>query len=111
MVQSNLQSVIANAEAAGVDILVVTWVFQNAEMHELVQGLAPAGSAIKRIQLLADEVPWRERFDADPARPSIDEFFLDRYSSAQDTPADHRIDTSQMSVAEAADCVADLLGL
>ena len=111
MVQQNLAAVMANARTAGVDTLVVTWVFQSEDMQRLVEGLAPDGVAVVRVQLVADEATWRARFEADPERPPIDGFLLDRYATSQATPADHRIDVSTMGPDAAADAVVEVLGL
>lgn len=111
MVEANLRCVTANAEAAGVDTLVVTWVFQSAEMQALVQGLAPDGADIVRVQLIADETSWRSRFESDTDRPPINDFYVDRYWAAQQTPADHQIDVSTHSPAEVAEVLVDVLGL
>ncbi|HEY1179227.1 MAG TPA: hypothetical protein VGF17_23990, partial [Phytomonospora sp.] len=91
MVQANLRAVIGNAATAGVELLLVTWVFQEASFHELLRELAPDGVKVATVQLLAREATWRERWAADPARPPIDEFFTDRYRAAQATPADFAV--------------------
>lgn len=109
MVQANLRAVMANADTAGVEVLVVTWVFQNEEMQSLVRGLAPPGTQLVRVQLVADESAWRARFTADGARPPIDEFFLGRYRDAQRTSADHRVDTTGLDPRGTAAVLVELL--
>jgi len=109
MVQENLRCVMANAAAGGVDTLVITWVFQGPEMHALVEGLAPTGAEILRVQLVADEAPWRARFEADVERPPLNDFFIDRYRAAQLTPVDHRVDVSGDDPSVAAGVLAALL--
>lgn len=111
MLQANLQSVFANAESAGVDIIVVTWVFQSTQMQDLVRGLLPAGTPSTSIQLLADADTWRRRFQGDPSRPRVDAFFVQRYRDAQDTPCDHTVETGQREPAEIAFVIASLLEL
>ena len=109
MVQENLRSVMANAAAAVIDTLVVTWVFHDAEMHALVERLAPADAELVRIQLVADEASWRSRFEADVERPPLNDFAVSRYHAAQRTPADHRLDVSRDDPAAVAEVVAALL--
>lgn len=111
MLQANLRAVLANADAARVDIVVVTWVFQGPEMHRLVEGLVPAQSDVESIQLLAKIATWRQRFERDPERPAIDECFEGRYAAAQATHVDHRIDTDDLNPSEVADLVASIIGL
>lgn len=111
MLHGNLRTVLANADAGGVDIAVVTWVFQSRQMQELVRDLAPSGIAVRTIQLRADTECWRQRFESDQRRPAIDDFYRDRYASAQRTPADDVIDTTGSSAAYVAGRVAALIGL
>lgn len=111
MVESNLRCVLANSLRAGVNVVVVTWVFQNQGMHSLVRALLPDGASVLTIQLLASEERWRERFEGDGDRPAIDDFFLTRYAEAQATPADHRLDTNCMRPHEVAAEVAHLVGI
>ncbi|SEE93227.1 hypothetical protein [Jiangella alba] len=111
LAKSNLAAVLANAAAAGVEIVVVTWVFQSADLHELVRSLAPSGTPTTTVQLLAGEPGWRQRFTADPDRPPVDDFYLGRYAGAQATPADHRIDTDGRDIAAVAAELAALVGL
>jgi hypothetical protein len=59
MVQSNLAAVMNNGLIAGVEVLLVTWVFQSPEMHALVRRLAPPEVSLETIQLHVDETTWR----------------------------------------------------
>lgn len=111
MLQSNLTAVLANAVRAGVDVVVVTWVFQEPRFHDLVVGLAPAGTEVLTIQLVVDEVEWRKRFKDDPDRPPIDAFYVERYRQAQATPADHRIEVTHSTAVEVAAAIARVAGL
>ena len=111
MVESNLRAVLANALDAEIDLVVVTWVFQSAEMHDLVRQLAPPGVAVQTIQLIASEATWRARFEGDPNRPPIDAFFESRYAAAQVTPVDHRICTDDLDAASIATTLAATLRL
>ncbi|MGX9899091.1 hypothetical protein ACW0JT_02945 [Arthrobacter sp. SA17] len=54
------------------------------------------------VQLRASAKVWRERFELDAGRPSIDDFFEDRYVAAQSTPADHVVETDGLSVTQIA---------
>jgi len=94
MLEANLSAVIRNASSSGVDILLVTWVFQETSFHEMLRRLAPDGTEIMTVQLRVNEAEWRQRFADDCSRPPIDTFFLDRYRAAQTTPADRVIDTT-----------------
>lgn len=109
MLQRNLQAVLANADAAGVDVVIVTWVYQSGELHELVAGLAPLNSEPFTVQLRASDAVWRERFALDAVRPAIDEFFEHRYLAAQSTPADHIIETDGLDVIQIASMILKVL--
>lgn len=111
MVQGNLRAVLANANLASVDILVVTWVFQTPEMHALVEGLVPAEATVVSIQLHAEIATWRGRYEQDPERPPIDGFFESRYTAAQATAVDHTIDTDGLDPMEVAGLVSLIIGL
>jgi broad-specificity NMP kinase len=50
MMQANLRSVADHAAQAGVDVLVITWVFQSAEMHRLVSTLLPPSATCARAR-------------------------------------------------------------
>jgi hypothetical protein len=109
MLQRNLQAMLANAEAAGVDVVIVTWVYQTGEFHKLVADLAPLNSALFTVQLRASDTVWRERFTLDTVRPAIDEFYEHRYLAAQSTPADHIIETDGLDVTQIATVILKLL--
>jgi hypothetical protein len=109
MLQKNLQAMLANAEAASVDVVIVTWVYQSGELHKLVADLAPLNSEPFTIQLRATAPVWRERFALDAVRPAIDEFYEHRYSAAQSTPADHIIETDGLNVTQIATKILRLL--
>lgn len=111
MMRANLRAVAGNAARAGVDILVITWVFQSAGMHRLVVSLLPAGTAAVSVQLHASQGTWRRRCAADPERPLISEFYQDRYEQAQAAAADHVADTSGLTPAQIAGRVAAAIGL
>ena len=111
MVQSNLAAVMKNALIAGVEVLLVTWVFQNPEMHALVRRLAPPGVCFETIQLHVDESTWRARFASGGDRPAIDSFYVSRYVGAQSTGADHFVDTTEIDPLRAAEAVAEILAL
>lgn len=111
MVRANLAGVMANAHQGGIDILLVTWVFQHSDMHALVRGLAPEEATIETVQLLASEPIWRRRFEEDHERPPIDAFFESRYVGAQATPTDHRIETDRRDPEEVAAVLATILRL
>jgi hypothetical protein len=111
MVQANLRAVIANADAAGIELLLVTWVFQNQGMHDLVRSLSPRGLTTITVQLHAEPESWRRRFGTDPERPELDDFYRLRYYEAQRTPSDHVLNTdgklARVVAAELAALLAD----
>lgn len=111
MLHGNLRAVLANAAVAAVEVLLVTWVFQDSAMHDLIGGLAPEGSEISTVQLRLGEEAWRERFVADVTRPGIDQFFEQRYCQAQSTVADHLIDVDGLAPHEIATAVSSAIGL
>lgn len=102
MVEANLRAVAGNAARAGVDVLLITWVFQSAEMHRLVAGLLPPGTTSVSVQLLASPEVWRGRFEGDPERGEADDSYRRKYASAQGTPADHVIVTDGLTPGEVA---------
>lgn len=110
MMRANLRSVLANAEAAGIHTVIVTWVFQNQELRDVVIGLAPAGIEIITAQLTLGTSAWRARWTSDPTRPPIDLFFEDRYAAANSLSADHLLATDNRTVAQIASTVATALG-
>lgn len=111
MVEANLRAVADNAAQAGVDVLLITWVFQSTEMHRLVAGLLPPAVTSVSVQLLASQEAWRRRFEADPERGEVNEFYRGQYASAQDTPADHVIETDDLTPIEVARRVGEILSL
>lgn len=111
MLHGNLRAMIKNAAAAGVDILIVTWVFQDSSFHDLLNALAPDGVRTTTIQLRLSEAAWRTRFNSDPDRPEIDAFYINRYQAAQSTPVDHAIDTDSLNTPSVAMAVMAASGL
>jgi predicted kinase len=111
MLRANLRAVIGNACETGVEVLLLTWVFQSDEMHGQVAALLPPGVTTVSIQLRADAETWRARFDADPDRPAVNDFFRARYEGAQSTPVDHVVQTDQLSAVGVARQVAELVDL
>jgi chloramphenicol 3-O-phosphotransferase len=111
MVHANIRAVADHAAQAGVDLLVITWVFQSTEMHRLVAGLLPPTVTSTSIQLHAGRETWQQRFEGDPERHGINEYYQGRYTSAQATPADHVIDTDGLTPIEVARRVAEVLAL
>lgn len=111
MMQANLRAVIGNAATAGVELLLITWVFQQPSFHEMLRDLAPDGVKVVSVQLLAGERVWRDRWATDAGRPPIDDFYEDRYRTAQTTPADFAVNTDDLDVAATARAVAAHAGL
>lgn len=109
MLQRNLRALLANADAAGVDVVIVTWVYQSTHFHDLVAGLAPLNSETFTVQLRASDEVWRERFTVHAGRPAIDDFFEHRYLSAQSTPADYIIETDGLEVPQIASMLLRVL--
>ena len=111
MVEANLAAVLANAVRGGVDTVVVTWVFQGSHMHDLVRELAPEGVSFTTVQLVARAATWRARFGGDSTRAEIDAFYETRYAAAQQTEADHRIDTDGLDPVAIAEGLVHLLDI
>jgi chloramphenicol 3-O-phosphotransferase len=111
MVHANIRAVADHAAQAGVDLLLITWVFQSAEMHRLVAGLLPPTATSTSIQLHAGREAWQQRFEGDPERRGIDDYYQERYTSCQATPADHVIDTDGLTPVEVARLIAEILAL
>lgn len=111
MVHANIRAVAEHAAQAGVDILLITWVFQSTEMHRLVAGLLPPTVTSMSIQLHAGRETWQKRFEGDPERPGINEYYQERYASAQATPADHVIETDGLTPIEVARRIAEVAKL
>jgi chloramphenicol 3-O-phosphotransferase len=106
MMRANLRAVADHSAQAGVDVLLITWVFQSAEMHRLVTALLPPASRTTSVQMHAGYDTWSRRFAMDPERPSLDEFYRSRYTAAQETPADHVVETDGLTPIEVARWVA-----
>ena len=111
MVHANIRAMADHAAQAGVDILVISWVFQSPDMHRLVAGLLPPTATSMSIQLHASRETWCRRFEADPERRGINEYYHERYASAQATPADHVIDTDGLTPTEVAHRLAEVIEL
>ncbi|MFI7643175.1 AAA family ATPase [Nonomuraea sp. NPDC049400] len=111
MVRANLRAVAEHAATAEVDILVITWVFQSAEMHRLVAGLLPSGTPAISVQLHASRETWHQRFESDPERPGLTDFYRSRYTQAQTTVVDHVVDTDGLTPFEVARRVAEVTGV
>ncbi|MEV4637841.1 AAA family ATPase [Actinoplanes sp. NPDC049548] len=111
MVQANLRAVASHASEAEVDILLITWVFQSSEFHHLITGLLPAGTATMSVQLRAGEDTWVRRFEADPRRPGLNDFYWSRFAAAQATATDYTIETDGVTPTEVALRLAALVGL
>jgi hypothetical protein len=68
MMRANLRAVADHSAQAGVDVLLITWVFQSAEMHRLVTTLLPPASRTTSVQLyvlyvwVADPKPRAQAF-------------------------------------------------
>jgi hypothetical protein len=63
------------------------------------------------VQLHADHDTWVRRFEAEPRRPGLNDFYQSRYAAAQATPADHVVDTGGIAPEEVARRVAALIGI
>lgn len=111
LLHSNLRALLANAAAAGFQLVVITWVYQDSSMLDLLERLAPPGTAICKVQLRVSESTWRQRFAADTTRPAIDDFFRDRYQQAQATEVDYVIETDDLDPGAVAAAVASAIGL
>ncbi len=85
----NLRALLANAQRATVDVVVVTWVFADVEQYDLVVSLAPAGVDVMTVQLTASEPVWRLRFGSDPLRQPIAEVDVQRFVTHSTTGSDH----------------------
>jgi hypothetical protein len=108
MLQANLRAIAGNAYEAGVEVLLITWIFQSTEMHGLVTALLRNGVTTVSVQLRASADTWLARFEADPNLPAVNDFFRTRYGGAQATPADHVLETDQLDAFHVAHRVADL---
>ncbi|WP_277212759.1 AAA family ATPase [Isoptericola croceus] len=111
MVRANIRAVLSNARDAGVDHMVVTWVFQDAGMHDLLRSLAPADVATTTVQLLTSPETWATRIAGRRPGTEDDPFYLERYRQAQSVAADHLVMTDGLPPAEVAERVAAAAGL
>lgn len=109
--RANLTAVTAAALAARVDVLVITWVFQSTELHDVAASWLPEGVDVVTAQLVADEATWRRRFADDPRRPRLTPFFEGHSAQAQAVPATHVLDTSASDAAAVAGQLVEVLGL
>jgi hypothetical protein len=92
----NLRAVLANAQRAGVDTVVVTWVFATTAQHDLVRALAPADVDVTTVQLTASESVWRLRFGSDPLRKHPTDVDVQRW-------ADHSVDSDHVVATDGLD--------
>jgi hypothetical protein len=106
MVEANIRAVADHAAQAGVDVLLVTWVFPTADVHRIVAGLLPPGSKITSVQLRAGHEVWTRRFTADPERPSLNDDYEKGYRACQAVPGDHVVETDGLTPIEVANAVA-----
>jgi hypothetical protein len=106
MVQANIRAVADHAAQAGVDVLLITWVFPTADVHRIVAGLLPPGSKITSVQLRAGHEAWARRFTADPERPSLNDDYEKGYTACQAVPGDHVVETDGLTPIEVANAVA-----
>ncbi|MET9022701.1 hypothetical protein ABZV93_22235 [Actinopolymorpha sp. NPDC004070] len=80
-------------------------------MQRLVTALLPPAAETTSVQLHADHDEWFRRFEADPDRPSVNDFYRSRYEGAQETPADHGVKTDGLTPMEVAHEVAAVINL
>ncbi|PWJ54955.1 hypothetical protein SAMN06264364_105164 [Quadrisphaera granulorum] len=106
LVGANLRALLGNAAAAGVDVVLVTWTFHNNQLRRVVVDAAPEGTGVRTVQLVADQGVWEARFNADPDRPTVDDFYRGRHADAQAMRADVVVDTTAVSIEQAAARVA-----
>jgi hypothetical protein len=111
MVEANIRAVAGHAAQAGVDVLLITWVFPTADVHRIVAGLLPPGSKVTSVQLRAGHEAWARRFTADPERPSLNDNYERGYTACQAVPGDHVVETDGLTPIEVANAVALATGL
>ncbi|MHB1445961.1 MAG: hypothetical protein ACYCZV_09940, partial [Acidimicrobiales bacterium] len=99
---------LANASEAGVDVVVVTWIFATADQEALIRGLAPADVDVVTVHLSATEPVWRRRFESDPLRKPVTGVDIDRWATRAIT-ADHVVSTDGMAASEVGRAVARLV--
>jgi len=111
MVEANIRAVADHAAQAGVDVLLITWVFHTADMHRLVAGLLPPGSEITSVQLHAGHEVWTRRFTGDPERGGGPlAHHEEGYTETHAVPVDHVVKTDGLTPTEVADAVALAIG-
>ena len=111
MVHANIRAVADHAAQAGVDVLLITWVFHTADMHRLVAGLLPPGSEITSVQLHAGHEVWTRRYTGDPERGGGPlAYHEEGYTEAHAVPVDHVVNTDGLTPIEVADAVALAIG-
>ena len=103
----NLRAVLANAQLANVDYVILTWVFPTAEQYDLVRALAPEGAGVTTVQLTATEPTWRHRFTCDPLRNPITDIDVQRWADHRTVGSDHVIATDGLDAATVGQLLAD----
>lgn len=111
MVEANIRAVADHAAQAGVDVLLITWVFHKAEVHRIVAGLLPPGSEITTVQLHAGHEVWARRYMGDPERGGGPlARHEEGYTQTHAVPVDHVVKTDGLTPIEVADAVALAIG-
>jgi chloramphenicol 3-O-phosphotransferase len=111
MVEANIRAVADHAAQAGVDVLLITWVFHTADLHRIVAGLLPPGSEITSVQLHAGHEVWTRRYMGDPERgggPLV--HHEEGYTETHAVPVDHVVKTDGLTPIEVANAVALAIG-
>lgn len=93
----NLRAVLAHAQRADVDAVVVAWVFATAEQYELVRALAPADIDFTTVQLTANQPLWRQRFGSESRRRPIEDIDVQRWANHVGVDSDHVIATDGLN--------------
>jgi pantothenate kinase len=109
MLHANLRSVLHNAATAEMDVVIVSWVFQSPTFHDLVMSLAPDDSTHLRIRLDASEPVWERRLATRSIGVEHRAFYLQRYTEASHSPADHVIQTDHRPVSDIAEETGSLI--
>ena len=109
MLHANLRSMLHNAAIAGIDVVIVSWVFQSPTFHDLVVSLAPDNTAHLRIRLDASQPVWEDRLATRPIGEEHRAFYLQRYTEASLSPADHVIQTDHRPVGDIAEETGSLI--
>jgi chloramphenicol 3-O-phosphotransferase len=111
MVHANIRAVADHAAQAGVDVLLITWVFHTADLHRLVAGLLPPDSEITSVQLHAGHEVWTRRYMGDPERGGGPlAHHEEGYTKTHAVPVDHVVKTDGLTPIEVADAVALAIG-